>query len=159
MKRLLLCLFVCTALKAQTSAKADVMLSQPDDTKIYRTPEVDVKPEIKNGMYTLALFTSQNLKLPDIHNKKVKIFVGFIVETDGTISDVKFIYMSAKDIDEAKAKTVTDERKKYEMAQLETMKAESVRVLTSFDESWRPAMKNGKAVRCQYNYPINFALE
>lgn len=155
---MLLFLLLSAPVLAQTSVNAGIGLPQPDDSKIYRTPEVDVKPELRNGMYTLALFTSQNLKMPDVRNKKVKVFVGFVVEIDGSISDVKFIYMSAKDIDEAKAKLVTEEQKIYEIAQLETMKAESVRVLSQFKETWKPAIKDGKPVRCLFNYPINFSL-
>jgi len=144
---------------AQTSISAGSGLPRPDDSRIYRTPEVDVKPEIAKGMYTLALFTSQNLKMPDVHNKKVKIFVGFVVETNGSISDVKFIYMSAKDIDDAKARSVSEDQKKYELAELDGMKAESVRVVSQFSETWKPALKDGKPVRCQFNYPINFTME
>ncbi|MBD3582979.1 energy transducer TonB [Flavobacterium selenitireducens] len=158
MRRTLLFLLLSAPVIAQTSVEAGIGLPLPDDAKIYRTPEVDVRPELKNGMYTLALFTSQNLRMPDVRNKKVKIFVGFVVEIDGSISDVKFIYMSAKDIDEAKAKTVSEDQKKYELAQLETMKVESVRVLSQFKETWKPALKDGKPVRCLFNYPINFSL-
>jgi len=143
---------------AQTSANAGIGLSPPNDSRIYRTPEVDVKPEISNGMYTLALFTSQNLKMPDVNNKKVKIFVAFVVEIDGSISDIRFIHMSAKDVDEAKARSLTEKQKKHEAVQLETMKTESVRVLSQFKEKWKPALKDGKPVRCLFNYPINFSL-
>lgn len=158
MRIVLILMLLCGTVRSQTNASTGMAFA-PDVSRIYRTPEVDVKPEIKNGMYTLALFTSQNLKMPDVHNKKVKIFVGLTIETDGTVSDVKFIYMSAKDIDEAKSKKLTEEEKKYEMAQLEAMKTESVKVLSQFKETWKPAIKDGKPVRCLFNYPINFTME
>ncbi len=158
MRKFLLLLLLYAPVFAQTSASAELAVAT-EVPRLYRVPEVDVKPEVINGAYTLSLFTSQHMKMPDVHNKKVKIFVAFVVETDGTISDVKFIYMSAKDIDEAKAKLLTEEQKKYEIAQLETMKAESVRVLSNFKERWKPAIKDGQPVRCVFNYPINFSLE
>lgn len=157
-KLLLLLLFAACPAISQTMAQVAVSLPDTDDARLYRTPEVDIKPEIAKGMYTLSLFISEEFKMPDVHNKKVKLFVGFIVERDGTVSDVKFIYMTAKSIDASKD-ALTPEQKEYESAQLETMKAESVRVLSKFKEPWKPAMKDGKPVRCQYNYPINFTME
>lgn len=158
--RKLLLLFLLAACPAisQTMAQVDVSLPATEDNRLYRTPEVDVKPELSNGMYTLPLFISQHFKMPDVHNKKVKLFVGFVVEPNGTMSEVKFIYMTAKSIDAGK-EALTDDQKQYESAQLETMKAESIRVLSGFKEPWKPALKDGKAVRCQYNYPINFTME
>lgn len=126
--------------------------------KVYRTPEVDSKPEVKDGMYTLPLFVSQNFKMPDVHNKKVKIFVGFIVELDGTISNIRFIHQSVNPIDD-KLPAPSAEQAEKERILLKTMEAESVRVITAFRKPWNPAVKDGKLVRCQFNYPINFNLE
>ncbi|RZJ65472.1 MAG: hypothetical protein EOO50_13495 [Flavobacterium sp.] len=159
MKRVLMLLMLVTyPAISQTMAQTDLSITKPDDERLYHTPEVDVKPELKNGMYTLSMFISKNFKMPDVQNKKVKLFVGFVVEPSGSITDIKFIYMTAKTIDESKP-ALSEEQKQYETDQLDTMKAESVRVLSQFTEVWKPAMKDGKAVRCQYNYPINFTLE
>ena len=153
----LFCLFSQAGF-AQKAATAQNVSSAPAEEKLYRTPEVDAKPEIQEGMYTLPLYVSQNFKLPEVHNKKVKLFVGFIVETDGTISNVKFIHMSVSPLKEV-SDTLPPEQRQRESELLDTMKPEAVRVISGFKKPWNPAMKNGKPVRCQYNYPINFNLE
>ncbi len=135
-------------------------ISGNEADKVYRTPEVDSKPEIKDGMYTLPLFVSENFKLPDVHNKKLKLFVGFIVETDGSISNVRFIHLSVSDLIEANVpKEISEQQREFETAELDKMKDEAIRVISAFKKPWIPAVKNAKAVRCQYNYPINFNLE
>lgn len=153
-------LLLLMTLGAGAQKAAPLASSKTDAATVYRSTEVDSKPEIKDGMYTLPLYVSQNFKLPDVHNKKLKLFVGFVVETDGSISEIRFIYLDVKPLDESKiTETQTEEQKKYESAQLETMKAEAVRVISGFKKKWIPAVKNGKQVRCQFNYPINFNLE
>ncbi|NMH28882.1 energy transducer TonB [Flavobacterium silvaticum] len=154
----LFCLFLQFGF-AQKTAIAPTVSPGNAEEKLYRTPEVDSKPEIQEGMYILPLYVSQNFKLPDVHNKKVKLFVGFVVETDGTISNVKFIHQSVTPLKEGTDAAQTPEQKKKETELLDTMKAESVRVISGFKKPWNPAIKNGKPVRCQYNYPINFNLE
>lgn len=159
MKRVLVLLLLASyPAISQTMAQADIGITKMDDDYLYHSPEVDSKPELKNGMYTLSMFISKNFRMPEVKNKKVKLFVGFVVEPNGTITDIKFIYMTATPIDPNKP-ALSEAQKKFEADQLDTMKAESVRVLTQFSEVWKPAMKDGKAVRCQYNYPINFTME
>ena len=127
---------------------------------VYRTTEVDAKPNLKDGMYTLTMFVSNNFKFPDIKNKKIKIFTSFIIEPDGTMQDEKAFYISAKDFLSSETEsTLTDEQKLAETKMLDDMKAEAVRVLSLFAENWVPAQKGGKPVRCLYNYPISFNIE
>ena len=127
---------------------------------VYRTTEVDAKPNLKDGMYTLTMFVSNNFKFPDIKNKKIKIFTSFIIEPDGTMQDEKAFYISAKDFLPSETESIlTEEQKLAETKMLDNMKAEAVRVLTLFTENWVPAQKGGKPVRCLYNYPISFNIE
>ncbi|RYG46417.1 MAG: hypothetical protein EOO01_16240 [Chitinophagaceae bacterium] len=153
-KILLICLFtgICAAQKTALSTSAANTAE-----KLYRTTDVDSKPEIKEGMYTLPLFVSQNFKLPNVHNYKVKLFIGFVVETDGSITNIRFIHQNVTPLREGSV--IDEEQKKKDSALLDTMKPESVRVMTAFNKLWVPAMKDGKPVRCQYNYPMNFNLE
>lgn len=127
---------------------------------VFRTPEVDSKPEIKDGMYTLPLFVSQNIKLPSVRNKKLKVFVSFVVETNGKISDVQFVHLSVKELIAANVpENLSEEAKLTEQKELDLLKTEAVRVVQLFDREWIPATKDGKPVRCHYNYPININLE
>jgi hypothetical protein len=56
-------------------------------------------------------------------------------------------------------KIATAEEKINEADQIESMKGEAVRVLNLFQKTWEPAIKEGKPVRCSYNYPIHFNIE
>lgn len=128
--------------------------------KIYRTPDVDSKPQLKDGMLALSTYIGYYFKFPDLKNKKVKIFTSFVVEPDGSMSDVRTFFISVKDLVESgNVKIATEEEKAYEAKQTDALKAEAVRVLSAFNEKWIPAMEDGKPVRCLFNYPINFNIE
>lgn len=129
--------------------------------KTYRSPEVDVKPQVKDGNYTLSMFISENFKFPAaIKNKKIIIFTNFIIEKDGTMSEIKAFSINVKDLISSNVvKISTEEEKINEADQIETMKAEAVRVLKLFNKPWEPALKGGNPVRCSYNYPIHFNIE
>jgi hypothetical protein len=147
--------------KAAAIKAGDVTVVDKADRneKIFRTPDVDSKPQLKNNL-ALSAFISYNFKFPDLKNKKVKIFASFVVEPDGSMSDVRTFFISVKDlVANEQVKIATEEEKAYEAKQTDALKAEAVRVLSAFDEKWIPAIEEGKPVRCLYNYPINFNIE
>ncbi len=129
--------------------------------KTYRSTEVNVKPQVKEGNYTLSMFISENFQFPPaIKNKKITIFSSFIIDADGNMSDIKAFHINVKDyIVSDVVKIATQDQKINEADQIETMKGETVRVLKLFKKTWEPALKEGKPVRCLYNYPINFNIE
>lgn len=160
MKKILLLLLGFTI--HATAQIASTATAVPTETeKTYRSTEVDVKPQVKDGNYTLSMFISNNFKFPPaIKNKKITIFSSFIIEPDGTMTDIKAFYVSVKDyIKTDVVKIATQDEKIEEADQIETMKGETVRVLKMFTKPWEPATKDGKPVRCLYNYPINFNIE
>lgn len=160
MKQLLILLLAFTI---HTSAQvASTETAVPTTTeKTYRSTEVDVKPQIKEGNYTLSMFISENFKFPPaIKNKKITIFSSFIIEPDGSMNEIKAFHINVKDyITTDVVKIATQDEKINEADQIETMKGETVRVLKLFKKNWEPATKDGKPVRCLYNYPINFNIE
>jgi len=160
MKSLLFLLLTFTIGAAAQTASTE---SNPAGTteKTYRSTEVDLKPQLKEGMYTLSMFISDNFKFPAaVKNKKITIFSSFIIEPDGTMTNVKAFHVTVKDYLESNmVKIATAEDKLNEKDQIDTMKGETVRVLKLFSKTWNPAIKEGKAVRCLYNYPINFNIE
>ncbi len=127
--------------------------------KVYRTTEVDDKPQLKEGMYRLSKFVADHFQFPDsLSNKEVKIFTSFVIEPDGSMTDVRAFYISVKDkmpdevpMDDA-GKTL--QQKKYLQLQ-----AEAARVISLFSERWIPAKVAGTPVRCLFNYPVNLNLE
>jgi hypothetical protein len=127
---------------------------------IYRTTEVDSKPNLEDGMYTLTMFVSDNFKFPEIKNKKIMIFTSFVIEPDGAMNDEKAFYISVKDYLPSPVVSIQTEEEKAKEAKIyEEMKTEAARVLALFDQRWIPAQVGGKSVKCLYNYPISFYIE
>jgi len=70
MKKLLLLLLGFT-IHAHAQDASTVTATPTPVEKTYRSTEVDVKPQIKEGNYTLSMFISDNFKFPPaIKNKK-----------------------------------------------------------------------------------------
>ena len=160
MKQLLILLLAFTIHTSAQVASTDTAIPTTTE-KTYRSTEVDVKPQIKEGNYTLSMFISENFKFPPaIKNKKITIFSSFIIEPDGSMNEIKAFHINVKDyITTDVVKIATQDEKINEADQIETMKGETVRVLKLFKKNWEPATKDGKPVRCLYNYPINFNIE
>lgn len=154
----LLLIFSLTASAQITSTDSTITINEE---KIFRSTDVDLKPQLKEGMYTLSMFISDNFKFPEaIKNKKITIFSSFIVEPDGTLTNIKAFHVNVKEyLPSTVVKILTENEKIIQLDQIQSMKAETVRVLKLFKKTWIPANKEGKAVRCLYNYPINFNIE
>jgi hypothetical protein len=104
--------------------------------KVYQESEVDIKPKLMYGANALTRHIYRHFKAP----KKAipvpqKIQCSFIVEVDGTISNIKVL--NAVD---------------------DYYKAEAVETLQSFNEPWYPAVKNNIQVRCLHLYEINLSI-
>ncbi|MBR5325830.1 MAG: energy transducer TonB [Prevotella sp.] len=98
---------------------------------------VEQMPEYPGGMQALFEYLSQNLKYPeDAKQQKVegRVIAIFVVETDGSISNVEVVKPVFPSLD-----------------------AEAVRVLSDMPK-WKPGMQSGKVVRVKYTVPINFSL-
>lgn len=97
------------------------------------------QPEFPGGMQGLGLFLMQNLRYPaDAQRARAqgKVFISFVVCTDGTLCDYEVIKSAHSDLDR-----------------------EAVRVVKAMSGRWRPGIQRGQKVRVKYNLPINFALE
>jgi protein TonB len=99
---------------------------------------VEQMPQYPGGIQALFEYLSQNVKYPaDAENQKIegRVIATFVVETDGSISNVEVAKPAFPSLD-----------------------AEAVRVLTAMPK-WVPGMQSGKAVRVKYTVPINFNLK
>jgi TonB family protein len=99
---------------------------------------VEQMPEFPGGDKSLFQFIADNTKYPaDAKEKGIKgrVFVNFIVEPDGSVSDIRVLRGIGGGCDE-----------------------EAVRVVESMPK-WKPGMQNGEVVRVSYNVPVNFRLE
>lgn len=102
-----------------------------DDNNIYNTAGIEVKPDFPGGMEKFYKYISKNYQIPEEEGLKGKVFVSFVVEKDGSLTDIKVI----RDIGYGTGK-------------------EAMRVLRSCPK-WTPGEQNGKKVRVLYSLPIS----
>ena len=98
---------------------------------------VDEEPEFPGGKDALERFIRDNLRYPQMaldNRVQGKVYVTFVVEEDGSISNPKLL----RDIG-----VLCGE--------------EAIRMVKSMPK-WKPGMKDGKPVRVQYNLPVRFEL-
>ena len=99
---------------------------------------VEEMPAYPGGDAKLMEFVAKNIKYPQIAREtgiQGRVFVGFVVETDGSVSNVKVLRGIGGGCDE-----------------------EAVRVVKSMPK-WKAGKQRGKAVRVSYMLPVNFKLQ
>jgi TonB family protein len=105
--------------------------------KLYDLGSVEEAPEFPGGQKAFAKFLGSNIKYPvSARENRVegKVYIGFIVEKSGQLSDLKIIRGIGGGCDE-----------------------EALRVLRS-SPPWKPGMAGGKAVRTSYTFPVTFQI-
>lgn len=98
---------------------------------------VEVMPQYPGGPIAMLKYLMENIKYPEQAMKEGiqgRVAVRFIVEKDGSISDVKPI-LSVHPL----------------------LNKEAVRVVESMPK-WSPGKQNGKPVRVRFNVPVMFKL-
>ena len=99
---------------------------------------VEVMPQFPGGQIAMLQYIMENMKYPKQAMKEGiqgRVAVSFIVEKDGSISDVKPI-LSVHPL----------------------LNKEAVRVVKSMPK-WTPGKQNGKPVRVRFNLPVMFKLK
>ena len=113
-------------------SQTDSSKTQPyEDNSIYNSAGIEVKPEFSGGMSKFYDYISKNYKSPNVPGLNGKVFISFVVEKDGSITDIKVL----KDIGYGSGE-------------------EAIRVLKNCPK-WTPAEQNGKKVRCVFMLPLN----
>jgi TonB family protein len=98
---------------------------------------VEQVPEFKGGLEAFGKFLATNMKYPKAardNNVQGRVIITFVVEKDGSLSNMKVVRGIGSGCDE-----------------------EAVRVL-SISPAWKPGIQNGKPVKVQYSVPISFTL-
>ena len=124
----------------QQMAQQEIVREQPisveHDNKVYDV--VEQMPSFPGGDAALMSFLNKNIKYPVIAEEngiQGRVVATFVVERDGSITDVKVI----KSVDPSLDK-------------------EAVRVLKLMPK-WIPGKQSGKAVRVKYTVPVTFRLQ
>lgn len=99
---------------------------------------VEENPEFPGGEEARIKFLQDNIVYPSVAkgaNIEGRVIVGFVVEPDGRITNVKILRGRVQSLDD-----------------------EAIRV-TKMMPKWKPGKQRGKAVRAQYQMPIVFVLQ
>lgn len=103
----------------------------------YRYTQKQANPEFTGGETAFAHFLIRNIRYPDQakeNNIQGKVYITFVVERDGEITEAKTVRSPSKEISD-----------------------EGLRVI-NLSPKWVPGYLHGKPVRVQFTVPINFSL-
>ncbi|MDY0089678.1 MAG: energy transducer TonB [Flavobacteriaceae bacterium] len=98
--------------------------------EVFLNAVLSVKADFPGGLQKFYDYVGRNFRTPDVDGLKGRILVSFVVERDGSLSDIKVI----RDIGYGTGK-------------------EAIRVLKN-SPKWIPGEQNGRKVRAQYQLPI-----
>ena len=112
-----------------------IEIEEEDDEEFFMV--VENMPEFPGGDLGLMKYIQKNVRYPAIakeYNITGKVYVSFIVDKSGSVTNVKIVRGVDKNLD-----------------------AEAVRVVKSLPK-YKPGKQRGKAVRVMFTIPINFTL-
>jgi protein TonB len=136
MKRLIMMSLMATCCLTTVLAQKTVVSQKDQKEEPFNV--VEDMPAFPGGMEAMIVYLSSNIKYPaDAKKQKVdgRVLVKFVVEKDGSITEVKVIKPAFPSLD-----------------------AEAIRVVKAMPK-WKPGYQNGQAVRVQFAMPINFSLK
>jgi len=110
------------------SGEGDKDVKIVEDNTVYSA--VEVRPDFPGGIQKFYEFVSKNYRAPE-EDVKGKVYVQFVVEKDGTLTDIKVM----RDLGYGTG-------------------AEAIRVLKK-SPRWKPGVQNGRPVRVLYSLPIS----
>lgn len=123
-------------LKAQEAIAQPEPQKQEEENKVFDV--VEQMPSFPGGNSALMEYLGKNVKYPVVAQEngvQGRVVVSFVVERDGSVTDVKV----AKSVDPS-------------------LDREAARVVGSMPR-WIPGKQNGSAVRVKYNVPVAFRLQ
>jgi protein TonB len=119
----------------ETDEDEIIEIEEEDDEEFFMV--VENMPEFPGGDLGLMKFIQKNVRYPAIakeYNITGKVYVSFIVDRQGSVTNVKIVRGVDKNLD-----------------------AEALRVVSLLPK-YKPGKQRGKAVRVMFTIPINFTL-
>lgn len=123
--------------KEQAEVVKTAAVSLTTNSEIYEICEKS--PEFPDGMTALMKYLATNTHYPDDARKKNiqgRAIIGFIVKSDGSISEIKVVKSSGN----------------------ESLDKEAMRVVSTMPK-WKPGTQDGKNVNVRFCLPIMFRLQ
>ncbi|MGC4039641.1 MAG: energy transducer TonB [Flavobacterium sp.] len=101
------------------------------------TVELDRLPEYPGGIKKFYEYVGNSIDKSEIdeNSSSVSVIMGFVIEKDGTMSNIRCLRSSDKNLEK-----------------------EAIRVLKSLKIKWSPGYLDGEKVRTQYTLPIKVAI-
>lgn len=123
----------------------------------------DHAPQYPGGVQELIKFLSNNIKYPveaEHYGVEGRVMINFVVETDGTVSDMKVVDTELKNRLSDKKFSKYSDIDKYAMREQGEgqLKEEALRVVGKMPH-WEPAKRRGQPARVRYTLPISFKLK
>jgi periplasmic protein TonB len=119
----------------QPTGDNDKVVEVVEDNNVYSSAGIEVQPEFPGGYAGFAKYVQKNFRTPEVdQDLKGKIFVEFVVEKDGSLTDIKVV----RDLGFG-------------------TKEEALRMLRNAPK-WRPGEQNGKKIRVKYSLPITLDI-
>jgi len=115
---------------------SDINKVTEDSNEIFTA--VENSAEFPGGIEKFYAYLQKNMRYPAVareNNVQGKVFLTFVVEKDGSLTDIKVLRGIGSGCDE-----------------------EAVRVIKA-SPRWKPGQQNGRNVRQQYTVPISFTLQ
>ncbi len=119
----------------ESDEDVEIEIEEEDDEEFFMV--VENMPEFPGGDLGLMKYIQKNVKYPAIakeYNITGKVYVSFIVDRKGSVTNVKIVRGVDKNLD-----------------------AEAMRVVKSLPK-YKPGKQRGKSVRVMFTIPINFTL-
>src|SRR5690606_3373250 len=99
--------------------------------------DLTTQPQYPGGIQGFYQQIMKNFNMPEVaQDVNARVFVSFVVETDGTMSNIKVVRDPGYGLGE-----------------------EALRVLSSMTEKWTPGEKDGKKVRTSFALPITINVK
>jgi protein TonB len=115
----------------------DSLVSTPHREIIMSASKLKNGPEFPGGMNAFYGFIKNNFNLSTVKSEIItaRVYLRFIVEADGTMSNYEILKDSA------------------------SIGTEMIKVLKLIKEKWSPGMIEGQPVRASYNLPITINIK
>lgn len=120
-----------------TAIDSNSTAQETGDTEVFNFQSMTNPPTYPGGMDSFYKQIASNLSYPkEAAEKKIEgsVLMSFIVEKDGTVSEVKVTRKLGFGLDEEAIKAVKTSKK------------------------WNPGTQDGRPVRVKYNIPVKFSL-
>lgn len=126
-----------TGIEGGTGTGTGTAISNTNGSEVITTELLDKKPQFPGGIEKFYRYVANNFNSPALEEgKTIRIFVSFVVEKDGSMTNIKVINNPGA-----------------------VLEKEAIRVLKSIKAKWTPGMVNSTAVRTAYNLPILLQID